>query len=530
MGARALSRLRLVAAAAAAAALATPGGAQATVPTGNLVQNPGADEAAGETDSTGLAIPHWSTAGRLSAVQYGAGAFPTTAVRDSIGGGANFFSGGIDDTTSLGEQFVDLSAAQPEIDAGRVSVVLSAYLGGSLTDGDSATVTAKFEDEHSDVVFGTLQIGPVTAGNRGNQTTLLPRSASANVPPGTAHIRLTITATRANGQHNNGYADNLSVTLELDAKGDSATVAEDAPAAPVDVLANDNDSNGVPRKVASVTQPANGTVAITGGGTGLTYAPNANYCNSQADGAPDTFTYTLNSGGTAVVAMTVTCVDDLPVAVNDAASVAAGSSPEAIDVLANDPDGDGGLKQVASVTQPANGTVAITGGGSGLTYAPAAGYCDAAAPDTFTYTLNGGSTAAVAVTVTCLTPQEPARVTITTKPKRDRRKPYVFTTRGRVVPPASFCALGPQPCVEPSVATVCTGVVNVRFTKGTDTVSSKNVRLRSDCTYLSKVSSGSGSRRIRRRFRSGLLKVQALFKGNTVMLEKLSVKRSVRAG
>ena len=36
---------------------------------------------------------------------------------------------------------------------------------------------------------------------------------------------------------------------------------------------------------------SNGAVVITGGGTGLTYAPNANYCGA------DSFTYTLTPGG-----------------------------------------------------------------------------------------------------------------------------------------------------------------------------------------------------------------------------------------
>ena len=73
-----------------------------------------------------------------------------------------------------------------------------------------------------------------------------------------------------------------------DAVDDSATVAEDSGASAIDVLANDTDTDGGPRSVASVTQPANGTVVITGGGSGLTYQPNPNYCNSQAGGAPDT--------------------------------------------------------------------------------------------------------------------------------------------------------------------------------------------------------------------------------------------------
>ena len=97
---------------------------------------------------------------------------------------------------------------------------------------------------------------------------------------------------------------------------DSATVAEDSGASAVAVLANDTDVDAGPKSIASVTQPANGTVVITGGGTGLTYAPNANYCNSPPGTTPDTFTYTLTPGGsTATVSMTVTCVDDPPVAV-----------------------------------------------------------------------------------------------------------------------------------------------------------------------------------------------------------------------
>ena len=100
--------------------------------------------------------------------------------------------------------------------------------------------------------------------------------------------------------------------------------------------------------------------------------------------------------------MTVTCVDDAPVAVNDTATVSRSSGPNPINVRANDTDIDAGPKRVQSVTQPANGTVAITGGGSGLTYQPNPNYCNDGSPtDGFTYTLNGGSTATVAVAVSC---------------------------------------------------------------------------------------------------------------------------------
>jgi len=171
------------------------------------------------------------------------------------------------------------------------------------------------------------------------------------------------------------------------------------------VLANDTDPDGGPIAIQSVTQPANGTVVITGGGTGLTYTPNANYCNSFS-GIPDTFTYTLTPGGSsAIVSVTVTCVDDNPVAVSDTATVNQNSGANAINVLANDTDPDGGPIAIRSVTQPANGTVVITGGGTGLTYKPNAKYCNTQpgkALDTFTYTLTpGGSSTTVAMTVTC---------------------------------------------------------------------------------------------------------------------------------
>ena len=130
-----------------------------------------------------------------------------------------------------------------------------------------------------------------------------------------------------------------------------------------------------------------------------------NYCNG---GRPTRdFTYTLNGGSTATVSVTVTCADDDPVAVDDSATVAEDSAATAIDVLANDTDADGGPKTIASATEPANGTVVLITAparhrphlpaGSELLQRPAP-----TTPDTFTYTLNGGSTATVSVTVTCV--------------------------------------------------------------------------------------------------------------------------------
>ena len=89
-------------------------------------------------------------------------------------------------------------------------------------------------------------------------------------------------------------------------------------------------------------------MVITGGGTGLTYQPERQLLQQPAGTTPDDFTYTLNGGSTATVSVTVTCVDDAPVAVDDAATVAEDvAAPRAIDVLANDTDVDGGPKTIA---------------------------------------------------------------------------------------------------------------------------------------------------------------------------------------
>jgi alpha-tubulin suppressor-like RCC1 family protein len=93
------------------------------------------------------------------------------------------------------------------------------------------------------------------------------------------------------------------------AVNDSHTTNEDYPALPVSVLANDTDPDGGPKQVVSAGDPANGTVQITGGGSGLTYRPDPDYCNSPG-GTPDTFSYTITGGSSATVSVTVNCIDE----------------------------------------------------------------------------------------------------------------------------------------------------------------------------------------------------------------------------
>ncbi len=280
-------------------------------------------------------------------------------------------------------------------------------------DGGAATFTVLSNDE--DIDAGPISVTSVTQ----------PAHGTVSIPVGGANVRYTPTADYCNttpGDTDDTFTYTLApggstamvsvtVTCADDppvAVADSATVLEDAAATAITVLANDTDIDAGPQTIASVTQPTNGTVIITGGGTGLTYAPDTDYCNTQVGGAPDTFDYTLDPGASsAAVDVTVTCADDPPVAVADSATVLEDAAATAITVLANDTDIDAGPKTIASVTPSADthGTVAITGGGTGLTYRPTANYCNTqigGAAATFTYTLNGGSTATVTITVTCV--------------------------------------------------------------------------------------------------------------------------------
>ncbi len=191
------------------------------------------------------------------------------------------------------------------------------------------------------------------------------------------------------------------------AVADTMTVDEDSGATTVDVLVNDDDIDGGPISISDVSQPAHGTVVIAGDEASVTYEPDPGFCNDPPGTTTDEFTYTLAPGGsTTTVGVTVTCVDDLPVAADDEATVDEDASATAIDVLANDADSDGGPRSITSVVQPEHGTVVITGGGTGLTYQPDAGYCNAPpgdANDVFSYTLSpGDANAQVSVKVICI--------------------------------------------------------------------------------------------------------------------------------
>ena len=181
---------------------------------------------------------------------------------------------------------------------------------------------------------------------------------------------------------------NLTVTPVNDAPlatDDAETTPEDTPLNS-DVLSNDNDPDGdaLTLSTTPVTQPLNGTVMLNPNGT-YTYTPNPNFNGT------DSFEYTVCDGGTpnlcdtAVVNISITSVNDAPIAVDDTETTAE-DTPLNADVLPNDSDPDTGdvlTVNTMPVVAPTNGNLILNADGT-YTYTPNA---DFNGTDSFEYTV-----------------------------------------------------------------------------------------------------------------------------------------------
>ena len=109
----------------------------------------------------------------------------------------------------------ELGAAAVEIDAGAAAATLSACLGGWQHQDDYAQLTLQFftEPEAGGTFFPARQVIGPKAAARGNKTKLLPVARTVQVPPGARSAVILLTAQRVRGLYNDGYADNLSLTL-----------------------------------------------------------------------------------------------------------------------------------------------------------------------------------------------------------------------------------------------------------------------------------------------------------------------------
>jgi VCBS repeat-containing protein len=365
----------------------------------------------------------------VSAVN-GAAANVGAAVGGSAGGS---FTIAADGSYSFdpGTAFDDLGAGQTRTTS--VTYTISDGEGGTSTASVTVTVTGANDAP----VAGSL---PAQAANDGGTVLIATASAFSDVDSGdtlvfsatglpdgltidaatgeilgtlansasqTGPYAIVVTATDAGGlTATAGFTLSVS-NLPPVAVDDSASTNEDTPLAG-SVATNDSDTgpDSDPLSYSVVNGPANGTLTLFADGR-YSYAPNADFTGT------DSFTYRVDdgNGGTAeaTVTLTVTPVNDGPVAANDS-FVTAEDTPVTFDVRTNDVDIDGPALTVTAIDGTAiaaNQSVAVIGGSvtlnpdGTLTFTPGADYNGA---PQFTYTVSDGTLSATATVTGTVTP------------------------------------------------------------------------------------------------------------------------------
>ena len=302
------------------------------------------------------------------------------------------------------------------------SYTVSDGKGGSNTYTVAITVNAPPVAGNDTITLNkdTVKAGTLPAATDADGDTVTYAKAT-NPAHGAVVVNANGTYTYTPTANYNG-ADSFSYTVS-DGKGGSNTytVAITVNAAPVGandtITTNEDtvktgtlpaatDADGDTVTYVKATDPSHGALTVNANGT-YTYTPVANYNGT------DSFTYSVNDGkggsNTYTVSITVSPVNDAPVAGNDTITlnedtVKTGTLPTATDV-------DGDTVTYAKATNPAHGAVVVNANGT-YTYTPLADYNGA---DSFTYTVNdgkgGSNTDTVSITVS---PINDAPVAVTT--------------------------------------------------------------------------------------------------------------------
>jgi VCBS repeat-containing protein len=312
---------------------------------------------------------------------------------------------------TAGQVFVNVLANDIDVDAGDTLTVLSLTttgLKGSAIIAPGGT----------GILYTPYQ--SLLAGQTGTDTFTYRVVDSAGAQ---STSTVTMTVTGANGAAPVAVAD-------------VRTLTEDSPATTILVLANDTDADvGDTKRVIAVDNTGlQGTVSVAANGTGVVYTPgNAFQSLLTGQSATEIFSYTMaDSGGataSATVTVTINGITDAPTAVADSYVTTEDGGSKTIYVLANDLHGDLdptgeltvtsviGTEQFAAVTliliygvgvgefhagfPRLLGEAAISPDGHSVIYTPLQSLnAGETGVDQFKYTLTGGSTGVVSVTVT----------------------------------------------------------------------------------------------------------------------------------
>ena len=137
----------------------------------------------------------------------------------------------------------------------------------------------------------------------------------------------------------------------------------------------------------AVSYTGAGSVGFTS--TAITYTPPDDFTGQSNITSGEDVTYTLSDGTQVTETITVTAVNDAPVAVDDTATVTEDASLTSITVLDDDTDADSDSLTVSAISYSGTGTAAINSDNARIDYTPAANFNGT---DTITYTVSDGTT------------------------------------------------------------------------------------------------------------------------------------------
>ncbi len=188
---------------------------------GELVVNGGAEQG-----TTG-----WSGTANLKAMPYVATGYPVAKLVGPSGAIGTFDSGtyALNVNAQASEdasQVIDLTPSAASIDAGKVTAHMSAYLGGMDVQNDRGGVTYEFLGVGGQTL-GTQVLAAPMASDRGNVSGAVFREATATLPVGTRSVKVIAQFTVEYGV-NNGFVDNVSLTLDAPPSELTVTHTSDA--------------------------------------------------------------------------------------------------------------------------------------------------------------------------------------------------------------------------------------------------------------------------------------------------------------
>ena len=284
----------------------------------------------------------------------------------------------------------------------------------TATEDIAYTYTITTEDVDEDVVT-------VSATGLPSWLTLSGNILSGTPTEGETGSEITITATDdGDGTLTATQTFTIVVTPVNDAPAaiaDTTTVLEDAEATSIDVLANDTDDEVDPLTLLSTITSGTGTVTING--ELLEYTPAINYNGTEE------VTYTVSDGlltSEGILTITITPVNDAPIANEDSATVLENAMTTSIDVIANDIDIDGDPLRLISVSTSGTGTVIVNVDEFSIDYTPVPNFIGA---EVINYSVSDGVLSSEGILkINVITPEE---IQIT---KPELNIPKFFTPNG----------------------------------------------------------------------------------------------------